>query len=710
MQKSVDVYGRKRAVRMPCVIRNRRLVLFLFLFSSWAGLAQQAQIDSVNAVMRDAKNDTTVARGYMTLVALMYASHPDTVLPMSNKALSLIDKKLPTANEKEKRSYLFSKAAAFSNIGYASFQHGETDKAMEYFNKGLKIQEELNDPQEIANSLNNIAAIHWKLGENEKALDHFKRALEMQKKLPLSHAMATTINNIGAIYDNQGQIKLALDYYYQGLKLQEQLGNKLGMGTSLNNIAAILMKQDETDKAVEYYNRSLKVRQEADDKRGIAQCLNNLGHIYVTKGQYDKALANYEKSYALYSEIKNNTGIAYSYNNMAAVYHKQHQDEKALEYYTKSLATYEAVDDKRGIANTSNNIGVLLLEQSKPAQALPYSKRALEVAQAGGFAEVIRDVLSALSRIETALGKHAEALDHYKKFVVFRDSLNNEETKKAGIRKQIQYEYDKKEEQSRLEDERKELIRQEATKRQQIISWSLIVGCILVIATTFLLFNRYRLKQKNSYQQELARKQKEQAVAVMETQEQERKRIAEDLHDSLGHLLSTAKLNLQTVPDPQKQFVENSLQLLNQASEEIHNITFNLMPRTLEEGGLVAALHELAAKVTNSGKVKILLHVHDIDRFVLEKQSQFNIYRIIQEAVNNILKHAEASEINIQLIGQANHMTIMIEDDGKGFDTGAKKSGRGLKNIVTRSLWLKGNINIDSTPGRGTTITTEIPT
>ena len=107
--------------------------------------------------------------------------------------------------------------------------------------------------------------------------------------------------------------------------------------------------------------------------------------------------------------------------------------------------------------------------------------------------------------------------------------------------------------------------------------------------------------------------------------------------------------------------------------------------------------------------VKVHLHVHDIDRFILEKQSQFNIYRIVQEAVNNILKHANACEINIQLVGQDNHITIMIEDDGKGFDPKNNKEGRGLKNIVTRSLWLKGNINIDSSPGHGTTITTEIP-
>lgn len=204
--------------------------------------------------------------------------------------------------------------------------------------------------------------------------------------------------------------------------------------------------------------------------------------------------------------------------------------------------------------------------------------------------------------------------------------------------------------------------------------------------------------------------QKAQAVAVMETQEQERKRIAEDLHDSLGHLLSTAKMNLQTFPEAQKHLMENPLELLNQASAEIRNITFNLMPKTLEEEGLVPALNELALKVKNACHIMVNLQVFGAENIVLEKQEQFNIYRIIQEAVNNILKHAAATEINIQLIRNDDQLSIMIEDNGKGFDKKEIfRKGRGLSNISTRAQWLEGEVVFDSHPGRGTTITIEIP-
>lgn len=680
---------------------------FIFIFPALI-FSQQQKIDSLNAIIKKAESDTLVARAYISLVDLLYGIKPDTILYLSNQTIAVADKALPAAKGEVKKTLLLLKSAALGNTGYYYYQAGNTPKAMEFFHAGLKIQEEINDEKEIANSLNNIAAIYYKTGETQKSLEYFEKALAIQRKIGVKEGIAYSLNNIGGIYDAQGQIKKALEYYFEGLKLQEELGNKMGMGTSLNNIAAILVKQGEKEKGIEYYNKSLAVRTEAGDKRGIAQCLNNLGHIMTTSGKLDEALSYFEKSFALYKEIGNLQGIAYSYNNMASVYKYKKDYQKALELFAKSAETYEKAEDKRGLATALNNTGALLQETGQPAKGLSYSLRALEIAKAGGFAEITRDIHSVLSRIYDELNKPAEALNHYKEFIVFRDSLNNIETKKAGIRKQVEYEYDKKEQEIKSANEKKELLRREEIKRKNILIWSVAGISFLALLSIVLLFNRKRLRQKNIHQQQLAQQQKEQAVAVMETQEQERKRIAEDLHDSLGHLLSTAKYNLQSIP--QQEIISNSVNLINQAAEEIRNITFNLMPRTLEEEGLVAALNELAAKVNQSGKVQIFLQVHNISQFVLDKQSQFNIYRIIQEAVNNILKHADASEINIQLSGQDKSLLIIIEDDGKGFNSQAPNKGRGLKNIVTRSLWLRGQVNIDSTPGKGTTITTEIPT
>lgn len=690
---------------------KRIFIYFLFCVLCFCPIrlfSQQKEIDSINTVIKTAKNDTTVARTYLNLIKLIYASNPDTMIPTCNKVIAIVDKNIGSSNTLEKHSYLMSKAAAYSNIGVVYYQKGDIERSLEFLIKGLKVQEEIGEKQEISNSLNSIGAIYFNSGKSDLALEYFLKGLKIAREINSKEVIAFALGNLGAVYENLGQTKLALDYYYEALKKQEEEKNKAGVGSNLNNIAAIFLKQGDFEKALEYFGKSMKAREEADDKRGVAQCLNNLGTVYLKSKKEEKALEYFIKSRKKYEEINHKAGVAYSINNMATVYKTIGQPKKALELYYQGLKLHEEVEDKKGLTTCLNNIGICLLSESEPAKALEYATRALEVAESSKNAEGSRDAYFTLSDINNALGKSAVALDHYKKHVLLRDSVLNQETRKASIKKQLQYDYEKKTEADKLEAQKKEAIQQEKIKRQKLIYLSVSGTIALALLSVLLLFNRKRLKEKNKFQQQLNEQQKEQANAVMETQEQERKRIAEDLHDSLGHLLSTAKLNLQAKPVGQKQ-VEGYLNLLNQATEEIRNITFNLMPRTLEEGGLIPALNELASKVTNAGAVKVFLHVHDMEKFILEKQSQFNIYRIVQEAVNNILKHAAASEINIQVIGQNDHITIMIEDDGKGFNPETNKGGRGLKNIVTRSLWLKGNINIDSTPGKGTTITTEFP-
>jgi two-component system NarL family sensor kinase len=690
----------------------RKSLIYFFalalLFWNFNLLSQTKEIDSIKNVIKTAKNDTSVARAYLNLTKIIFASNPDTLLPTCNKVISIVDKNIGSCNAAEKHSYLISKAAAFSNIGIVYYQKGMIDTSVVYLEKGLKIQEELGEKQEIANSLNSIGAVYLNSGKTDMALVYFLKGLKSAREIGSNEIIAYTLGNIGYVYDNWGQTKLALDYYYEALKKQEENKNDLGIGSNLNNIAAIFMKQGDYEKALEYFNKSIKAREKFGDKRGVAQCLNNIGALFIKSNRAEKALDYFIRSKKIYEEINHKAGIAYSVSNMATVYKTLGQSQKALDLYYQGLKLHEEVDDKKGLTTCLNNISICLLKESNPAKALEYANRALEVAETSKNAEGIRDAYSTLSDINKALGKSPLALEYYKKHILFRDSIINQDARKASVKKQLQYDYEKRAEADKLELQKKEAIHREELKRQKLIYWSVFGTVALALLSIILLFNRNRLKEKNKFQLQLNEQQKEQANAVMETQESERKRIAEDLHDSLGHLLSTAKLNLQTQPIAQKQ-IDGSLNLLNQASEEIRNITFNLMPRTLEEGGLIPALNELASKVTNSGAVKVLLHVHDMEKFVLEKQSQFNIYRIVQEAVNNILKHAAATEINIQVLGQKDHITIMIEDDGKGFNPETNKEGRGLKNIVTRSLWLKGNINIDSTPGRGTTITTEFP-
>ncbi|HXD93611.1 MAG TPA: sensor histidine kinase [Bacteroidia bacterium] len=556
---------------------------------------------------------------------------------------------------------------------------------------------------------NRLLAIHiiassYTSNNPDTAIILARQELALAKAANHKRFAANALNIIGGAFIAKSNYPEAIESLLNSLRIFEEIGNKKGASRCFLNLGAVYFRQQSYDKASDYFLKALPLAEEFNNKQLIAECYNNLGVVYFSKLNYPQALAYYLKDLKINQEIGNKNGMGRSLSNISTVYIKQTKPDysQALNYAFKALQVRKEVDDKQGIVICYINIGSLDINLSNYKGAIQYSDSARKLAKEIGDIENERLAYENLALANSKMGNYKEAYEYHVKFKQLTDSIFNADNSKQISDLKTKFEVEKKESELKV-------IQQEEIKRQKLINWSVIILSSLVLLSSLLLLNRIRLKQKNKHQQLLNEKQKELAVAVMDTQEQERKRIAEDLHDSLGHLLSTVKLNLQTLPESQKKSVQNSMNLLNQASEELQNITFNLMPRTLEEEGLVPALNELAAKVSNSGTVKIQVHVHNMNHFNLEKQSQFNIYRIVQEAVNNILKHAEAKEITIQLIGQDTHFTIMIEDDGKGFDTEAQKTGRGLKNIVTRSLWLKGNINIDSTPGRGTTITTEIP-
>jgi len=637
--------------------RTGKTFLFLLTLFCFPAFAQKAKIDSLRNVLKTQKEDTNKVNTLVLLTrAVMLTGQYDSAMIWGEQTKALA----------EKIGYKKGLGNAYNNIGNIYLSKGELDESQKQHSKSMEVQQEINNLPGVASSHNNLGNICLYKGNYPEALDHYLSAKKIYEQIKTGKMIRTNLasayNNIGSVYLLQNNYAAADSNYRSGLALRLELGDKHGAAASYGNIGLVNYMLHKYDEALKNHRASLKIKEEIEDKPGIAATYGNIGTVYFDQGKYAEALVNFFASEKLGLELGNQETVANAYSNIGQTYVRLH----------------------------------------KPAEARAYLEKSLAIGKELGHVQILKNSYDGLARADSALGNWQAALEEQKLFTFYRDSILNQENTQKITQAQMNYEFQKKQTAAQEAQAKKDAVR-------SVITWSGIGALVLLFLAVLLFINRSKLKQKHRHQEELNKKQKEQADAVMETQEQERKRIAEDLHDSLGHLLSTVKMNLQTFPSEYKPLTENPLNLLNQASEEIRNITFNLMPRTLEEGGLVPALNELASKVTNAGRVKVLLHVHGMDRFTLEKQSQFNIYRIVQEAVNNILKHADASEITIQLIGQDDHLRIMIEDDGKGFDPGQQKSGRGLKNIVTRSLWLKGNINIDSHPGRGTTITTEIP-
>ncbi len=621
-------------------------------------VAQKSKTDSLVGAVRSQPDDTGKVNSLNLLSRRLYETAKyDSSLLVANQAIELGNK----------IGYNKGEGSGYTNAGNIYYLAAMFDSATYCQQKAIQLQTEAENPLGIGASNLGMGNIYMTQGNYPASMEHYLRARGIFEVLVKTDPLMR--KHLGNVYNNMGNVNLLMKDY---------------------------------DSALVNYGKALELRLAMKDWAAAGVSYGSLGAAHGLLNNYDEALKNHREAIRLKQQVGDRQGVGSTYGNIGGIYVYLKQYDLALENFYASAAIADSLQDMETLANAYSNIGQVYVLQGKNDEAIEITNKALAIGEARSNLEILKNSHSVLYQADSALGLWKEANFHLNKHMEYSNQLLSEEKTREVVTAEMNYQFKREKEKSETEQAAQ-------LEKEKLIKWFVAGGLVLLLLITLLAFNRQRLKQKTEHQLQLNTKQKEQADAVMETQESERKRIAEDLHDSLGHLLSTTKMHLQTLSAIDQPKVESSLHLLNQASEEIRNITFNLMPHTLEEGGLVPALHELAGKVSKAGVVKVNLQVHNMEKFTLEKQSQFNIYRIVQEAVNNILKHADAKEISLQLIGLEEHISIMIEDDGKGFDTTTKKTGRGLKNIVTRSLWLKGNINIDSQPGRGTTITTEIP-
>ena len=415
-----------------------------------------------------------------------------------------------------------------------------------------------------------------------------------------------------------------------------------------------------------------------------------MGNSAKQNSEYINALLPHYKSKALYR-----LGINYKLSGKLP---------EALHYALEAIKYAKHVSPpKYELARYYINTGDVYKELKDFKKAIEYIVYGFNLSRKIQHRENTRDAAEILSQTYASLQQYDSAFYFYLIYTGLKDSIVNNETKMkiAGI--QGKYDITKKDRE---------------IARQQQIKNILIGSFVFLLIVLLLLYNSYRLKQKNKYQQEINRQQNELFNAIVTTQDQERKRIAQDIHDSLGSVLSAAKLKLSSLeeskellsPDQLEKY-QASLDLLDEASTELRNISHNIMPATLSKLGLEAALQSLIDKIAVHSKMQINFTAHGFEGRI-EESTEMSIYRIILELLNNIVKHAAAQKVTIQIIKYPAYINLMIEDDGRGFDyhkAFEEKKGIGLGNILSRVEYLNGTVEIDSAAGKGTTVIIEIP-
>lgn len=317
-------------------------------------------------------------------------------------------------------------------------------------------------------------------------------------KLKAKRHYSDYLNNKGYLSNNLGDITLALDYFHQSLRIQEEVGDKSGQSYSLNNIGYIYNTQKQAGRALAYYQKSLALQKEIGDKHGQAQSLSNIGNIYENKGNLKKALFYYFKGLDIRRSIKDKHGIGYSLQNIGNIYYSQKNYFSALYYYTKSLEIRKEINDTQGISYSLCNMSKIYLAQSNTALALKYANEALIRAREMGYPENISLAATILEDVYLKEEKFNKAHEMLKLAVKMRDSISNNETQKSAERKQLQYEFEKKEVISKAEQEKRELTYIAKAKQQRIIIYAIILGLIVCSFFGVFMYNRFKITQKQN--------------------------------------------------------------------------------------------------------------------------------------------------------------------------------------------------------------------
>ncbi len=417
---------------------------------------ERRTMDSLNLALKTAKHDTTRCN---ILIAMIEAETEDVISIKYNEQLkNITESKLKTTESTlpEYRIYKKHYAASLNNIGYAYDIAGNSLKALEYYSKSQKIQEEIGDKNGVATSLNNIAYIYNNQGDILKALEYFSKSLKIQEGIGDKKGISVLLNNIAGIYNYQGDSKKALSYLEKSLKIREEIGDKNGIARALNNIGYFYNKQNNINTSIIYFRKSLKIREETDDKPGIAASLINIGYIY---------------------KMQNNV-------------------PEALNYLDRSLKISEEIGDKNGIADCLNYIGGIYCEQKNYSKALSYCKKSMVLANELSYPVVIKNVAKNLNQIYKALGDDKNSLLNYELYIQMRDSISNQETKKASIKSQLKYEYEKKAVADSVKVAEEKKLTTVKLKQEKTQRYFLYGGLGLTVLFGLFMFNRFRITRK----------------------------------------------------------------------------------------------------------------------------------------------------------------------------------------------------------------------
>lgn len=562
--------------------------------------------------------------------------------------------------------------------------------------------------------------------ENENpdsVLFYSNKALNYSIKIKWLKTISLSLQYIGDHLISKNRYPEAMRFISLALEAEELRKDEIRKADLMDEIATVYYHQEIYPKSKQYYTSAYNIYVKAHDSAKLAMIYSHMGNLEGAREYCEKrtdeqkeadflgAIEYLKKSVDICTKMGNRARVIHGNLNIAAMYNKLNQPEKALPLIEKALDYYKANDDDNMVASTLFTLGITYKMKGEFAKAISTFQDVLRYSDVSGNKEGKVWVYEKIAETYKDAGDYRSALDNYITFIMMRDSIFSAEKSQQIIELETKYDTAKKEQQI------ESLTYQKKVRNIVLISLAVLLATLAAVAFTITrnLKARKKLAEQNLIikEQKIAELEKERQLiatkAVLHGEETERKRMAHDLHDGLGGLLSGVKINLWNMKENAVISSDNitafnqALGLLDNSIQELRRIAHNLMPETLMHYGLRTALQDFVNQLP-AGKCKISYHSYG-NEFRYQNDIELAAYRITQELVNNALKYSEAAKIDIQLFLEESRLSVQVSDNGKGFDTAVLNEnleGKGLQSIRNRVTMLKGKFEISSTVGEGT--------
>jgi two-component system, NarL family, sensor kinase len=667
MNLSVKKHIFARPTRNAAILFGALLILVFVFLTDWNLFYEDQLVESPATYFHDLDfffQDLKEREDFINTGNLLF-SHPDSARNMALKAIERFEKQ---QNELALLRY-------YNIVGNSFFLQSDYNKALEYFFQTLQLSIKFNIGNQIAMANNNIGTIYATLGYHTDALGYMLKAKSLHEQGQDSVPYANTLNNIAVIYLNVEAFETAKNYFDRVYDIYQKTDHQTGVASVSSNFISYFQKVGIPDSAEYFFNQSIIIGTQLGDHYIISNAFLEKGNLFAALNEPRNAIASYLKSDSVASQIKLSQARSQAQIHIAKTYLGMKELDSA---YTFAKSAYDIALEigNKKLEYVANEVFSLIFEERKEFEkALAYKNLAIE--QKSEFQA--QSYANQMYRLEI-------------------DELNRDKEKQEIF----------------IAEQSMHIASQRNQLHIAIVSFFALL--VILSFIYYYLFNKNRQKQTNQIYENKIRHSLEMTKAVLEAEIQERKRIGMELHDGLGPLLGLVKLNITNIlredglsPNKGKELLRSAAANLDDILKEMKNISKNLAPIVLIEKGFESAVKDLVMRLQNLKYFDVHLSMNGWDNRV-DSFIEHSLYRAILEVMNNIVSHAKASVVNIEVLKNGREITIIIEDNGVGFDPSTSgNNGQGLKNAATRIEGMEGKFFIDSMPNRGTIIIMELP-